>query len=207
MGGLGSGTWLRRNTKKTVDSKYKIDVRLLNKDGWLETSTCGALTIFKNQRDSIAVAYEKEADCIVLQNQYCEIDRFSQKIELTQTSCHYGGKRPWFECPTCKNRVAVLYFCLSHFQCRKCSNLTYPCQKEREVFRLFRKARKIRKQLNASTYWEISIRVKPKGMHNKTFNRLRCKSIKTENQMWGFFSQELNTLGERISDIKSGLFS
>jgi hypothetical protein len=202
MGGYGSGSWFRWNTKETVDSKYKIDIRLLNKDGWLETGACGTLAIFKNKRNTVAVAYEKEADCIVLQSQYYARDRFSQKIKLTRTSCHYGGERYWFQCPSCNKRVAILYFNSSNFQCRKCSNLTYPCQQETRTFRLFRKARKIRKQLNARPYWEIPIRVKPKGMHYKTFNRLRRKSLKTENQMWGMFGQEVHLMGERIMDIK-----
>ena len=67
MGGYNSGTWLRRNTKKSVDSKHRIDIRLLNKTGWLETGACGPLPLLKGQRETIAIAYEKEEGCIVLQ--------------------------------------------------------------------------------------------------------------------------------------------
>lgn len=50
-------------------------------------------------------------------------------VELTITSCHFGGVRPWFRCPEprCGLRVAILYrpTTTSRFRCRHCHQLTY----------------------------------------------------------------------------------
>ncbi len=42
---------------------------------------------------------------------------------LTTTSCNYGGKRHWFECPRCNRRVLDLYEDNDDFYCRTCLGL------------------------------------------------------------------------------------
>jgi len=32
-----------------------------------------------------------------------------QRVPIERTRCHYGGMRPWFHCPRCQRRVAVLF--------------------------------------------------------------------------------------------------
>jgi hypothetical protein len=39
------------------------------------------------------------------------------------TPCNYGGARPWWTCPECGRRCAIVY---GHpFACRRCANLAY----------------------------------------------------------------------------------
>lgn len=53
-------------------------------------------------------------------------------IRLTNTACHYGGRRWWFICPSCKRRCASLYMPRDSqiYRCRLCCNLTYTSAQE-----------------------------------------------------------------------------
>jgi hypothetical protein len=54
-----------------------------------------------------------------------------QRVPITWTPCHLGGRRPWFICSVrtngqyCGRRVAVLYAAGKLFACRSCCGLTY----------------------------------------------------------------------------------
>jgi hypothetical protein len=56
----------------------------------------------------------------------------TKNIPLVTTQLHSGGRRYWFSCPNCKERVGRLY--LPHgerwFFCRTCHNLTYTSSQE-----------------------------------------------------------------------------
>jgi hypothetical protein len=62
-------------------------------------------------------------------------EKMDYRIELTTTSCHYGGRRYWFICPLTKNgkycgrRVGVIFGIGKWFGCRHCGNITYRSQK------------------------------------------------------------------------------
>ena len=100
----------------------------------------------------------------------------SYPVHLDWTSCHIGGKRPWFLCPArgCSRRVAILYGG-GIFACRHCSQLAYPSQREPVYDRMARRADRIRDKLG----WDQGILngkgCKPKGMHWKTFERLTAQ--------------------------------
>lgn len=52
----------------------------------------------------------------------------SQTITRASTPCHYGGSRPWFRCPVCRSRTALLYMRAGRFACRKCQRVSYSTQ-------------------------------------------------------------------------------
>ena len=54
-----------------------------------------------------------------------------EPVELEWSECTYGGRRPWFLCPDCRERVALLYLGDGHFRCRHCLRLVYESQRER----------------------------------------------------------------------------
>ena len=92
----------------------------------------------------------------------------------TQTSpCHLGGERHWFTCPKCGKRVAVLYAPGRYFACHICYGLAYATQKEGVCDRASSRANKLRERLG----WPAGILNeadgKPKGMHWKTYWRLK----------------------------------
>jgi hypothetical protein len=89
---------------------------------------------------------------------------------LDWTGCNLGGRRPWFLCPAsgCGRRVAILYGG-EFFACRHCHDLSYGSQRESPEWRSQRRALKIQARLG----WENGHGPKPKGMHWRTFERLR----------------------------------
>lgn len=95
-----------------------------------------------------------------------------QAITLAYTPCHYGGSKPWFLCPQCGRRVAVLVLGGQFFLCRHCYHLPYASQCETPLDRGYRKVRKIHEKVGANLNLTAPIRNKPKGMHWRTFERL-----------------------------------
>ena len=86
-------------------------------------------------------------------------------VPLERTPCHYGGSRPWFNCPRCWRRVAVLYLRSSGFACRHCQRVTYASQSDDAVGRAWRRQAKLEARLGE--HWQ-----RPKGMHHRTRERL-----------------------------------
>jgi hypothetical protein len=119
-----------------------------------------------------------------------------QIVPLDWTPCHYGGERPWFRCAGCRRRVAVLCGEGKWFLCRYCYALPYGSQLETAQDRHSRKVRKIRDRLGAShnlleTIWPWN---KPKGMHWRTWERLRVQ----EEQAHWLVLAELELALERL---------
>jgi hypothetical protein len=97
-----------------------------------------------------------------------------QWVEMTTTACHLGGRRYWFSCPGCSQRVAVLYAPGNRFACRRCSGLAYASQKLHTGSRASSQVNRLRRQLG----WQVGILNepggKPKGMHWRTYRRLKA---------------------------------
>lgn len=93
-----------------------------------------------------------------------EPEHFSYDILLTQTRCHFGGVRRWFECPWCACRCALVYGVSrdGRFACRRCMRLGYSSEAEGRCDRLWRKLRKLEARL-------LDGDSRPKGMHQRTF--------------------------------------
>lgn len=91
------------------------------------------------------------------------------RVYITWTSLHFGGRRPWFYCPGCQRRVGVLYLRVGYFRCRNCHRLRYRCKSETPYGRALRKVRKLEGRLGDRTW------IKPKGMHQTTFDHLHRK--------------------------------
>jgi hypothetical protein len=174
MGGRGSGRRSSYCGKRETNDSMPLDVRKIKRAGLLVpgNSFSWQWTIGGHQVAGISI--KVVSDSLVLS--YCK-KRTGEVVEQqvqTQTSpCHLGGQRHWFTCPRCDKRVAVLYAPGRYFACRHCSGLVYATQKEGAGDRATTKAGKIRKRLG----WEAGILNgdggKPKGMHWKTYRRLK----------------------------------
>ncbi len=63
-----------------------------------------------------------------------EKSNMNNKIQLTTTSCNFGGQRYWFICPLSKNgrycgkRVGVMYLIGKWYGCRHCGEIAYASQ-------------------------------------------------------------------------------
>ena len=182
MGGFGSGSWYRWNSKKTTESQNRIDIRLLKKWGHFnnDSMSIGRWSWSRNGEQTGSVGYRVDSDHMVLNYRHRirggEWEAIEQHIPLDRTPCNYGGFRWWFLCPHCSRRVAVLYGAGKYFLCRHCHGLTYSSQQESLPDRLLRKDRKIRKRLGGGNNLLEPFPFKPKNMHWKTYYRLRDKA-------------------------------
>jgi len=197
MGGIGSGSWFRWNSRKTIESQHGLDIRWLNKQGDLRSGAIGFLSWSTRGKETGSIRYRIEETRLVLNYQHRfrggEWERVEQAIEFDRTPCHYGGHRTWFLCPQCWRRIAVLYGAGKFFRCRHCYGLAYSSQKERLSDRLMRKARGIRERLGGGRNLFESFPSKPKNMHCETYNRLSIEAKIAEYRMWKIEGQRLGT--------------
>lgn len=102
-------------------------------------------------------------------------------VRLDWTPCYYGGHRPWWLCPAagCGRRVAVLYGGRV-FACRHCHGLAYTTQRESAVDRQLTRADKIRRRLGGEPGAANPFPPKPKGMHWRTYERLREQAAQAD---------------------------
>ena len=90
-------------------------------------------------------------------------------IALTRTNCTTGGTRPWFKCPACGRRCAILYAKHDfHFTCRECCDLSYESKNLSDAWRLLRQSQKVQRKLD----WHGPDGERPKWMHETTYQRL-----------------------------------
>ena len=206
MGGLGSGRQWYYGAKDTTDDHRKLDVRRLHRDGLLKSNQTYSWQWSRNGEVTSSIQIRTESDQIVLKYRHRSGSEEWQDrhypVELNWSDCAFGGQRPWFICPArgCGRRVALLYSG-SIFACRHCHQLAYPSQREVGYDRATRKADRIRDRLG----WEPGILNwsggKPKGMHWKTFYRLKAEHDALVQQSLAGISAKLGIMGERFEDF------
>ena len=200
---MGSSNSGNHGGKRCTRDMWAFDVRKLQCDGHLKPgrwfprqwSRCGEV------RASIRVRTDDGA----VNLDYCvrgpggELQQLNCPVSVTWTDCNYGGQRVWWLCPAigCGRRVAVLYVgkvCA----CRHCHNLAYQSQREQAADRAIGRADALRKRLG----WVPGILHgeggKPKGMHWKTYNRLRIIYYAQSNKAFGGMGEKLQILRSRM---------
>jgi hypothetical protein len=180
MGGNGSGSWYRWNSKATTESRRGIDIRYLKDHGLLSPGSAGNLSWTRNGTQAGFINFRVEKNRLVLsyrcQCRDSEWEDVEEVVNFDRTPCHFGGYRKWFLCPGCGRRVVAIYAAGKYFLCKHCYNLTYVTQRESITDRLTRKERKIRMRLGGSGNLLEPFPWKPKGMHWATYERLRSKA-------------------------------
>ena len=197
MGGSGSG---RRGGRDVTAHYRRLDVRELHRSGVLVAGWRGGWNWYRSGQKRASVEIEVGDASIRLR--YRATDRgewkdYDYTVRLSRSSCHYGGERPWFLCPCCGRRVAILYGG-AMFACRRCYRLAYEVQREDDMDRIARRADAIRDRLG----WEAGILNpdgwKPKGMHWRTFWRLTAE----HDRLTG---ASLEGMSERLATVRRGL--
>ncbi len=169
MGGYGSGRKARRGV---LEQCLELRISYLHREGLLQQGSrfrlvwCGPYCNLDR------------AECTRTPGGLLVRHNFEQHILLDHTPCHFGGERPWFLCPACGRRVAMLYAWprFGRFACRKCHDLRYAVQSEKLFDRRIRKARKLRARLGASRNLFQPIMEKPKWMRWRTFDELSTRA-------------------------------
>jgi hypothetical protein len=174
MGGIGSGRRAGFGGKKETNDAMPLDIRRLNRERLLWPGNSFSWQWLTNGRPVAGLSIRVELQALVvsyLKRSSGEI--VEQRIIMQSTPCRFGGQRHWFACPRCGRRAAVLYVPGRYYECRCCAGVAYPTQKERAGDRASTQANKIRKRLG----WPVGILNnqgdKPKGMHWRTFSKLK----------------------------------
>lgn len=175
MGGYNSG---RRGGKRTTDEMHVLDIRHIQRAGrltpgqsfswqWSRRGEVVASINMRTDTDRVTLMYRSRSNGGEWQD-------MNYPVYLAWTGCNYGGRRAWWLCPAvgCGRRVAVL-FGGKVYACRHCHKLAYRTQREQPHDRACNRADTIRSRLG----WEPGILNgsggKPKGMHWKTYQRLK----------------------------------
>ena len=186
MGGPGSGR-VAGFGGPTCEELHSIDIRELARKGGLKSGSKITVSWTWNE-ETVATAYMTVNDGHAILDYY---ERNSEgtkrhdqeKVELASTTGHYGGNRPWFICPECGRRCAILY-ALGRFLCRKCHHLTYQCQKDDELQRLARRIDEIRGKLDGFMVVGEFFPERPYKMHHKRYQRMVEKHDGLQSCLW-----------------------
>lgn len=185
--------------KRKTTSCCRLDIPKMAGDGFLRPGRRFPWVWSADGRECASVYVVVAESQILLQYSH-QGTSVSFPIDLTRSSCNYGGSRLWACCPQCRHRVGTLYLTGSAWACRKCARLSYPSQSDDETGRAWRAQYKIEARL-AGGKGEWNGWRKPKGMHKRTFDRLRYKIILLEEvrdrALCHFASRYFNFIGDR----------
>lgn len=174
MGGKGSGNWCRWSKKTTTDEVKRIDIRYMRRQDLLKPNTRGSLSWTCGGEPSGNIRYTCYQHELHLHYRYRKNgdnwQPIEQQITIEHTPCHYGGDRPWFRCPHCHKRVAILYCAGRLFLCRHCYQLPYESQQVDKISRLIAQKHKLGERI-FEHYEYGDGRGKKKGMHWRTFEQ------------------------------------
>jgi hypothetical protein len=185
VGGPGSGRWYRwQGGKAVVEDCRRLDIRDWHRRGLLHGRGFGwswygrdgervaSIWVRVQPGRHVTLVYRVRAGGGPWQD-------VEEPVPLTWTPCPYGGRRPWFVClgGRCGRRVAILYGVRRDFRCRRCAHLAYESQREDRMSRQLSKAQTIRLRLGGSASLREPFPEKPKGMHWRTYERLRWREL------------------------------
>src|SRR5262249_3933157 len=90
---------------------YKFEWAWRRKDGTIK----GAIAIYA-LKDRLILSYRDGGNSI------------RDIVRLVNSTGYPSSRRPWFKCPACNQKVALLYKSGARFRCRRCSDLVYASQ-------------------------------------------------------------------------------
>jgi hypothetical protein len=227
LSGFGSGRYGympgQKRPKTTVEECLCLDIGWLHRRGMLTPGNISTIswsytntTPDKEKEDRSAGSIGIYALDTALKLPYVvanpdadEKREHSINVPIVYIPCNYGGARPYFTCPDCRRRVLKLYKPPSHatFSCRHCCDLTYrSCQDSgddhaRARAHTGRECRKlgIKEYRNCDdTYYKAYVMERPKGMHKKTFERLRQAVFEAVDEEKEASRQALYAFAERM---------
>ena len=156
----------RTSTRRICEDMHRIDVRDLARGGILDTGNLVTLTLNRVSTETFSIDIRGRGGSVELVYQI-DGEPVFESVELDRTPCNYGGQRPWFRCPNCARRCAVLYGG-ERFWCRSCHALDYQCQSDNGEWAALRRVNRVRKRLKTDT---LGTPPRPKGMWRRTYDQ------------------------------------
>ena len=177
MGGRGSGRPSGHGLSvEKCHEFHSIDLAWLRKQNLLRVGTWSTLRWSRGAQEAGSIKFAVLSQGIRLVYRRREHGGDWQDVDeiipLVETPAQFGGSRQWFRCLSCQKRCRIIY-CGSYFRCRRCHGLKYDTQYEPDFARAATAALKIRSRLGAKSGIDDPFPPKPKGMHRRTYERLR----------------------------------
>lgn len=216
MGGIGSGRWGWERTRETTEGLLWLDVRYLARRG--------LFTVKPGQLATDAVAWSRggkplgnitvvyagnDPDAVILDYRVRTGASepwvpVQERIGLERTPCRYGGSRPWFRCPGCGKRRAVLYSVGGRFRCRGCHDLAYESTREDVGERARRRADTLRRKLGDTERgpWR-GVPPKPPRMRWATYQRLVEEILEAEREAMAVWTVDAEKLLARVERMRA----
>lgn len=210
MGGYGSTRWGWARTRQDTDPLLWLDVRILHRQGALKPGAVSAQAWTRGGKPSgdIGTRMSGDGETLTLiyrtQRRGQEWRDVCDPIELDWTPCNYGGERPWFTCPGCRRRRAVLFSVDGRFRCKACHDLAYSSTRESESDRSIRRADKLRKRMGDTStgpVWRMPTGPRPAGMSWRTYWRLWRELAQEIDRMSDLLNAELEVLLRRTDKL------
>ena len=221
MGGYGSGnrgSGNRGSGHPTTDGLLFLDIRYMRRAGFFRTTpgatysgslswSCrdkprGDVSVIVRGSDSayppeILLSYRTQAPG---EAAWKDVD---ERVAIETTPCHYGGERPWFLCPRCGDRRAVLFSVGGRFRCRECHGIAYSSTSETADDRAARRALELQKRLGGHKHGTIfDPEPKPPYMHWVTYARI-CDELDGLNTvMMAGFEARFGKLEKRFAALE-----
>jgi hypothetical protein len=168
------GNLYRWDARPTVESRAALDVRLLARTGRLPPG----------QEPIVTLSYDTDGT------------RVDENVALDYTPCNYGGMRPWWRCPGCGTRVAILYSGLG-FRCRRCHGLAYTTTREDADCRAILRARRLVERLGGTPM--IGPGPRPRGAHRDRWERKVLRWLVADEEAMRALGRRWKAVGERLS--------
>jgi hypothetical protein len=181
-----------KNARFTTDELHVIDVRFLARRGLLDAGRLSTLSWSRGNHRTGSIGIRSDGTRVDL-DYSTSGSSVSQTINLTWTPCHFGGWRPWFRCPACRRRVAIVYVGW-RFACRHCHGLYYSSQRHRGRWSAMHKLQRLRDRLGGSANLMEPFPAKPRHMHWATYDRLRGEAMKLEKASVGALQAAMRRL-------------
>jgi hypothetical protein len=165
--------------RRTVEQTRSLEIGFLQRNGYFAVSKPGWLT-WRREGGEITGTARVEWSGTQLQVR-------NQVIHIGRTPCRFGGHRLWFVC-VCGRHVSALYSPNGRpWACRHCYRLTYATRQAIPRDRQLLRAQRIRHRLGGSRNMLEPFPPKPKGMHWRTYERLRrAHDLADEKAMMGW---------------------
>ena len=172
MGGIGSGS--RYRGAQRTETMYRLDLASFKRE-WFVFGHRGVVTWSRGGRKTGSIEYELWPNRMQLS--YSNTNRGEKRMiedvfTFGFTTQPFGGERRWIVCPSCQRRCAVIYGGM-HFRCRQCHGAVYPSQYDPFPQLPWSRCHRVRDKLGGESGFGYGFPPRPKGMHWKTYYRLR----------------------------------
>jgi hypothetical protein len=204
MGGFGSGRPPAPSARGLVESCLVLDINALLRKGVLRPGTLNMGPLLFSGPRHLADGsfwYDLLDDMELRVHVQHPKDRSESAtiIRVERSLSSLGLVRFWFRCPLSDRRVAKLYLPPGGgvFASREAHGLAYRSQRLSPIDRAGERVRRIHKRLGGKGAVMRSFPERPRGMHERTYARLRAKALRAKELIVADMAAELERIKRR----------